>query len=381
MSNKKIFFNKSNHQNTAIEYIQDVLSSTHTSGDGKYTKLCNNFFEKKVKTKCSLLTHSCTAALEISALLLDADVGDEVIMPSFTFVSTANAFVLRGLTPVFIDIREDNCNIDESLIEQAITPKTKAIVPVHYAGVACEMDSIMQIAKKYNLKVIEDAAQAYNSFYKDKHLGGIGHLGTFSFHETKNVISGEGGVLLINDESYIERAHIIREKGTNRTKFLKGQVDKYTWVDVGSSYLPSDIIAAYLYSNLEFDSQIQERRLHIWNSYHNAFKDSEKNGKVRLPYINDFAANNAHMFYLRFNDGKTRDLFIHYMRENDIMTPFHYIPLHSAPAGIKFGKYLGTMDNTNKISSTLVRLPIYYDLSNDELSVIIDKTQSFLARL
>lgn len=376
----KIPFNKSNFEGVALKYIRDVLESGHTSGDGKYTKLCNRFLEKKIGARHCLITHSCTAALEISAILLDCKIDDEVIMPSYTFVSTANSFVLRGIKPVFVDVRNDNCNIDETLIEQAITSKTRAICPVHYAGVACEMDTIIKIAKKYNLIVIEDAAQAYNSFYKGKHLGSIGDYGCFSFHETKNIISGEGGCFVTNNQKYLDRAHIIREKGTNRTKFFNGQVDKYTWVDIGSSYLPSDIISAYLYSNLENDKEIHNKRMYIWNSYYNSFKELEKQGKVTLPFINDFATNNAHMFYIRLDSSKTRNNFITYMKENNIMTPFHYIPLHSSPTGVKFGRIASSFDNTDKISSTLVRLPIFYDLKNEELFQIIDKVIKFFKK-
>ncbi|MFT4967485.1 MAG: dTDP-4-amino-4,6-dideoxygalactose transaminase [Candidatus Deianiraeaceae bacterium] len=372
----KIPFNKSNHSENTIRYITEAFQSGHTSGDGKFTKLCNNFLESKTGAKSALITHSCTAALEMSAIMLNANIDDEVIMPSYTFVSTANAFVLRGLVPVFVDIRQDSCNIDEQLIEQEITPKTKAIVPVHYAGVACEMDTILRIAKKYNLMVIEDAAQAYGSYYKGKHLGSIGEFGTLSFHETKNIISGEGGALLINNEKFIDRSHIIREKGTNRTQFCKGQVDKYTWVDVGSSYLPSDVISAYLYSNLEIDDVIQKRRLEIWQRYYDALKQFE--GKITLPFINDYATNNAHMFYIRFCKPQYRDDFILFMKEKGIMTPFHYIPLHSSPAGVKYGRVSGEMTNTNVASQTLVRLPLYFNLKNEEVEYIISCIYNFL---
>lgn len=377
----RVVFNKSNFSQLTLQCIQDALMSGSTSGDGKYTKLCNKFLEDKVGVKSCLITHSCTAALEMSAMLINSSPEDEVIVPSYTFVSTVNAFVLRGMKPVFVDCRDDNCNLDETLIESAITNKTKAICPVHYAGVACDMDKIMEIAKQYNLYVIEDAAQAYNSYYKGRHLGSIGDAGCFSFHETKNIISGEGGAFVTNNENFVDRAHILREKGTNRTKFFKGQVDKYTWVDIGSSYLPSDIISAYLYSNLEIEQQIQEKRLYIWNSYHMAFKDFEKQGKIRLPYINDFATNNAHMFYIRFNKSEIRDSFISYMKGNNIMTPFHYIPLHSSPAGMKFGRFAGKMDNTDKVSSTLVRLPIYFDLTDGDLEYVMDKTTDFLQKI
>lgn len=377
----KVKFNQPYHTKNTIDNILDVFKTGKASGDGKYTKLCNEWLEKKLETKKALLVHSCTAGLEMAAILADIKSGDEVIMPSFTFVSTANAFVLRGAIPVFVDIRTDNCNIDENLIEEAITEKTKAIVPVHYAGVACDMDKIMAIAKKHNLIVIEDAAQGMGATYKGKALGTIGDLGALSFHETKNIISGEGGAILINNEDYIERAEIIREKGMNRSKFFRGQVDKYTWVDVGSSYLPSDIIAAYLYSGLEISNKISKKRLSIWNKYNDAFKEFAKKGIIKTPIINNFANNNAHMFYIIFNNIKLRSKFISYMKENGIMTPFHYVPLHSSPAGRKFGRCAENMRNTDKISDGLARLPIFYDLSDDNVTNIIDITTKFLKNL
>lgn len=376
----KIYFNKSNYQDKTIGYFKKALETGHTSGDGLYTKLCSDFIEKKTLSSKVLITHSCTAALEISALLLDAEAGDEVIMPSFTFVSTANAFVLRGLKPVFVDVRDDNCNIDEELIEQSITPKTRAIVVMHYSGVACNMDVILDIAKRHNLMVIEDAAQAYNSYYKGKHLGSLGDLGTFSFHETKNIISGEGGALLINRTDLIDRSHIIREKGTNRRSFLDGLTDKYTWVDVGSSYLPSDLISAYLYSNLEIADDIHKRRVQIWDTYYKAFKYFADGGYIKLPFINEFATNNGHIFYIRFKAKEIRDAFIKHMKDSQILTPFHYVPLHSSPAGLKFGRVATEMSNTEVISETLVRLPIFYTLSNNELDYIIEKALEFLKK-
>ena len=286
-----------------------------------------------------------------------------------------------GGKPVFVDIRPDTLNIDENLIENAITPKTKAIVPVHYAGVGCEMDTILQIAKKYNLLVIEDAAQAFGAKYKGKQLGTIGDMGCFSFHETKNVMSGEGGAFVTNNLEFAERAEIIREKGTNRSKFFRGQVDKYTWVDVGSSFLPSDIIAAYLYSILNISDDIQEKRLKVWNKYNEAFEEFENQGKIRRPIIPRECTNNAHMFYLLFNDLKTRTEFIKYLKDNDILSVFHYIPLHSAPAGIKFGRYVGDMAVTNKVSDTLVRLPMFYDMTDKQLDKVIGVATKFLERL
>ena len=372
-----INFNVPTFTSKTTEYIIDVFKEKHASGDGKYTKLCNQWFKQNYSLKQALLVHSGTAALEMAAVLSDLDAGDEVIMPSYTFCSTANAFLLAGATPVFIDIRPDTLNIDETLIEQAITNKTKAIVPVHYAGVGCEMDKILEIAKKYNLLVIEDAAQAFDSKYKGKRLGTIGDMGCFSFHETKNVMSGEGGLFVTNNETYTERAEIIREKGTNRSKFFRGQVDKYTWVDKGSSYLPSDVIAAYLYSILEIEQDIQEKRKYVWNLYNNAFENLEKEGKVRRPIIPEYCTNNAHMFYLLFNDLKTRTNFISYLKENNIYAPFHYIPLHSSPAGSKYCKTSSKMDITNNISDTLVRLPLYYDIKEEEIDKIISTVMNF----
>lgn len=372
-----INFNVPTFTSKTTEYIIDVFKEKHASGDGKYTKLCNQWFKQNYSLKQALLVHSGTAALEMAAILSDLDAGDEVIMPSYTFCSTANAFLLAGATPVFIDIRPDTLNIDETLIEQAITKKTKAIVPVHYAGVACEMDKILEIAKKYNLLVIEDAAQTFDSKYKGKRLGTIGDMGCFSFHETKNVMSGEGGLFVTNNETYTERAEIIREKGTNRSKFFRGQVDKYTWVDKGSSYLPSDVIAAYLYSILEIEQDIQEKRKYVWNLYNNAFENLEKEGKVRRPIIPEYCTNNAHMFYLLFNDLKTRTKFISYLKENDIYAPFHYIPLHSSPAGKKYCKTGSKMDITNTISDTLVRLPLYYDIRKEDINKIISTVLDF----
>lgn len=376
-----IHFNVATHTDETITNILDVFKEKHASGDGKYTKLCNKWIEDNFQCKKALLVHSGTAALELAAILSDIKPGEEVIMPSYTFVSTANAFVLRGIKPVFIDIRPDTLNINEKLIEEAITPKTKAIIPVHYAGVGCEMDTILKIAKKHNLLVIEDAAQAFDSKYKGKQLGTIGDMGCFSFHETKNIMSGEGGAFVTNNPDYAERAEIIREKGTNRSKFFRGQVDKYTWVDIGSSYLPSDIIAAYLYSVLNISNDIQAKRLKVWNIYNEVFEDFEKQGKIRRPIIPQECTNNAHMYYLLFNDLKTRTQFINNLRENEIISVFHYIPLHSAPAGMKFGRYVGNMNITNKVSDTLVRLPMYYNINEQELNKIIDISTKFLKKL
>lgn len=372
-----INFNEPTHTDETIDFVLNVFAEKKASGDGKYTKLVSKWFKDEYKINQALLVHSGTAALELSAILANLEAGDEVIMPSYTFCSTANAFVLQGAIPVFIDIRPDTLNINEKLIEQAITPKTKAIVPVHYAGVGCEMDTIMDIAKRHNLLVIEDAAQAFDAKYKGKQLGTIGDMGCFSFHKTKNIMSGEGGLFVTNNPEYSERAEIIREKGTNRSKFFRGQVDKYTWVDKGSSYLPSDVIAAYLYSVLRIAPQIQEKRTLIWNKYNKAFKDLEKEGLVKLPYIPNECTNNAHMFYMIFNDLETRTKFISYLKQNEIYAPFHYIPLHSSPAGIKYCKTASSMEVTNKISDTLVRLPMYYDMKEEDLEKVIKTTLDF----
>lgn len=374
----QITFNKPYISENAFNYMQDAINKKHISGDGCYTKKCHEWLEKFTGSKKALLTHSCTAALEMAAILIDIKAGDEVIMPSYTFVSTANAFVLRGAVPVFVDIRPDTLNINEDLIESAITDKTKAIVPVHYAGVPCEMDKIMEIAEKYNLYVIEDAAQGICSEYKGKSLGTIGHMGTLSFHETKNIISGEGGALLINDDRFIERAEIVREKGTNRSKFFRGQVDKYTWVDIGSSYLPSDLIAACLYSQFEVVESITEKRLSVWNKYKLELKEFESKGLIKLPFVPDDIKFNAHMFYILLNSLKERTDFINYLKEQEILSVFHYIPLHSAPAGIKYGRVGSEMENTNSISDTLVRLPLFFQLSDEDHHYIINSIKNFM---
>lgn len=368
-------FNKPFCVENELKYIQDAINQKKLCGDGAYTKKCNEFIENKLPCRKALLTHSCTAALEMAAILLDLHPGDEVIMPSYTFVSTASAFALRGAVPVFVDIRPDTCNIDENLIEDAITNKTKAIVCVHYAGVACEMDKIMSIAKKHNLMVVEDAAQAFGSSYKGKACGTIGDMGCFSFHETKNVICGEGGALVINNDKFIERAEIIREKGTNRTKFFRGEVDKYTWIDIGSSYLPSDMIAAFLYSQLENMDKINATRLKSWAEYDRFFE--KYNTMVMRPYIPQQCEHNAHMYYLRFQDLETRTAFIQHMKQSEIGTPFHYIPLHSSPAGKKFCRTHGELKNTDMVSDTLVRLPLFYELNDDDRNQIFMCAQNF----
>lgn len=372
-------FNKPFLIENELNYIKDAINQGILRGDGTYTKKCHELLEKKLACKKVLLTHSCTAALEMTAILLDIKAGDEIIMPSYTFVSTANAFVLRGGVPVFVDIRPDTLNIDENLIEAAITEKTKAICVVHYAGVSCEMDKIIEIAKKYNLYIVEDAAQALSSTYKSKQLGTIGDLACFSFHETKNVISGEGGALVINNEKFIERAEIIREKGTNRSKFFRGQVDKYTWVDIGSSFLPSDMIAAFLYSQLENMDKINKKRLQIWDKYNEFFKQYDN--IVRRPFIPDNCTHNAHMYYVLFKSLNERTKFIDFMKQNQINTVFHYIPLHSSPAGMKYCKTIGKMDVTNNISDTLVRLPMFYELSKMDMDKIFSLCTEFFKNL
>ena len=358
-------------------YIAQAHTNGHLSGDGMFTKKCHEWLEAKTDAKKALLTHSCTAALEMAAILADIQPGDEVIMPSYTFVSTANAFVLRGGVPVFVDIRSDTLNIDETLIEATITSSTKAIVPVHYAGVACEMDTIMDIAQRHNLLVIEDAAQGIMSTYKGKPLGSIGHLGAYSFHETKNIISGEGGALLVNDERFVERAEMIREKGTNRGQFFRGQVDKYTWVDVGSSYLPGEVIAAFLWAQMEEADQITRQRLAIWHKYHKAFESLEASGMLRRPIIPDGCIQNAHMYYLLLDSLDKRTAFITDLEVKGINSVFHYVPLHSAPAGLKYGRAHGNLSITNQLSERLVRLPLWVGLEANNNVVINTVTKFF----
>lgn len=375
-----ITFNKPFIIENELKYIKDAVENQKAlRGDGAYTKKCHEFLEQKLNCKKALLTHSCTAALEMAAILLDMKPGDEVIMPSFTFVSTANAFVLRGAVPVFVDIRPDTQNINEDLIEDAITPKTKAICCVHYAGVACDMDKILDIAKRHNLYVVEDAAQALGSTYKGKPLGTIGDLGCFSFHETKNIISGEGGAIIINNEKFIERSEIIREKGTNRSKFFRGQVDKYTWVDIGSSFLPSDMIAAFLYSQLENMDKINEQRIHIWNYYDKFFQNY--NEIIKRPVCPKDCKHNAHMYYIMFKDLEKRTKFIDFMKENGVVPAFHYIPLHSSPAGKKYCRVHGSMTQTDNTSDTLVRLPMFYELDDKSIDYILEKFKEFFKEM
>lgn len=372
-------FNKAIYLPKAFEYVREVAKSGSIAGDGKYTKLCSEWMEERFKAKKVLMTTSCTAALEMSAILLDIGLGDEVIMPSYTFVSTANAFVLRGAKIKFVDIRPDTMNIDEKLIESAITPKTRAIVVVHYAGVSCEMDAIMKIAKKYDIPVVEDAAQGVMATYKGKSLGTIGDLGCYSFHETKNYTMGEGGALVINNEKYIERAEIIREKGTNRSKFYRGEIDKYSWVDYGSSFLPSELNVSYLYGQLEIADLINKRRIDIWNLYYEQLLPFVKERNIiELPNVPGECVHNAHMFYVKFSDLEQRSLFIQYMKKENINCVFHYVPLHSSLAGKKYGQFVGNDTNTSAESDRLVRLPIYYALTKDEQQIVLNKIKKFL---
>lgn len=359
------------------EYVKQAIDNMHICGDGEFTKKCNEWIEKKTGTAKALLTTSCTHALEMAALLCDIKEGDEVIMPAYTFVSTADAFVLRGAVPVFVDINPKTMNIDENLIEDAITDKTKVIAVVHYAGVSPDMDVVMDIAKRHNLLVVEDDAQGIMSTYKGKPLGTFGDFGCLSFHETKNYSMGEGGALLIKDSEKIVDAEILREKGTNRSQFYRGQVDKYRWMNYGSSYLPSDMNAAYLWAQLEMADEINDTRLARWNQYYEGLKDLEEAGKIELPYIPDYATHNGHMFYIKCKDLAERTAFIDFMKANDILTVFHYIPLHTAPAGEKFGRFHGEDKYTTKESDRLVRLPMFYTLTKEQTDYIIEKVHEF----
>lgn len=372
-----ILFNVPPYVGTEEEKIKEAIAFRKICGDGVFTQKCNEWLESKIRAKKALLTTSCTHALEMAAILADIQPGDEVIMPSYTFVSTADAFVMRGAKIVFVDVRPDTMNIDEKLIEEAVTSKTKAIVPVHYAGVGCEMNIIMDIARRYNLIVVEDDAQGIMSTYKGQALGTFGTFGCLSFHETKNFSMGEGGALLINDVKFIERAEIIREKGTNRSKFFRGQIDKYTWVDFGSSYLPSELNAAYLYAQLEQADKINNDRLKSWNRYCERLKPLADRRVVELPHIPEYCTHNAHMFYLKTKDLEERTKLIDFLKKNDILAVFHYIPLHSAPAGTKYGRFNGDDKFTTKESERLVRLPMYYGLSDNDLDYVCEKITEF----
>ena len=374
----KISFNRPPFVGKETEYIREAVEKNGMiCGDGPFTKKCSAWMREHFQTKQVLLTTSCTHALEMAAYLADIQPGDEVIMPSYTFVSTADAFVLRGATCVFVDIRPDTMNIDETKIEAAITEKTKAIVPVHYAGVACAMDEIMAIARKYNLKVIEDAAQGVNAYYKGKALGTIGDFGCYSFHETKNYSMGEGGAILFQDEKYLEPAEILREKGTDRSKYFRGQVDKYTWVGYGSSYLPSDMNAAYLWAQLEEAEKINDKRLAIWNYYNENLASLAREGLIEQPYVPEYATHNAHMYYIKVKDLETRTRLLEYLKEKGILSVFHYVPLHSSKAGREFGRFHGEDVYTTKESERILRLPMYYSLSMDEVAEVVKALKEF----
>ena len=364
-------FNKPYLTGNELGYIEQAHANGHLAGNGRFSKACCAWLEERLGIDKALLTHSCTGALEIAAILSGVGPGDEVIMPSFTFVSTANAFALRGATPVFVDIRPDTLNLDETQLEAAITPRTRAIVPVHYAGVACEMDAIMDLAARHELLVIEDAAQGLMSTYRGRPLGGIGHMAALSFHETKNIISGEGGALLLDDARFVDRAEIIWEKGTNRSQFFRGQVDKYTWVDLGSSYLPGEVVAAFLWAQLEQAEPITRRRLAMWERYHAAFADLEAAGRVRRPIIPDHVEHNGHLYYLLLESLEARTAFIERLKARDIQPVFHYVPLHSSPFGRSAGRAVGDMARTDDLSERLVRLPLWLGLE-DHLDQVID---------
>jgi dTDP-4-amino-4,6-dideoxygalactose transaminase len=375
MKNYKIPFNKPFIVGKELYNIAQAVIESHLSGDGPFTEQCHKWFEDRLGCVKALLTHSCSGALEMAAMLCGIGPGDEIIMPSFTFVSTANAFVLRGGVPVFVDIREDNLNIDETMIEQAITPRTKVIVPVHYAGAACAMDEIMKIAEEYNLLVVEDAAQALLSIYKDRFLGAIGHFGCLSFHETKNIISGEGGALLINDEKYVEQAEVFWEKGTNRKQFFRGEVDKYTWVDIGSSFLPSDMVSAFLYAQLEQAEKIMAARNRIFERYLHLLRPLEDKGVIRLPPSE--TGGNGHIFYIITRSLEERCRLIDYLKQNSILAIFHYVPLHSSPAGIKYGRTAGDMRVTDDLSDRVLRLPVYYEMMEEDVELVVEHVIRF----
>lgn len=376
----KIPFNRPFIIGKELYFIAQSVLSGHIAGDGLFTKKCQTFMENKFSAKKVLLTTSCTTALEMAAILCKVRPGDEVILPSFTFVSTANAFYLRGAKLIFVDIKPDTLNIDETKIEAAITEHTKVIVPVHYAGVSCEMNKIMDIARLHNVYVVEDAAQGVNARYKDKYLGTIGDIGTYSFHETKNYICGEGGAIVINNKRFIERAEIIREKGTNRSKFFRGEVDKYTWVDIGSSYLPSDLLAAFLYAQLENMDKINKCRRDIFDYYYQALKPLANNGILRLPVVSPECECNSHMFYIILKDEKTRDALIDYLKSKGILSVFHYLPLHLSPVGRSMGYKDGQLPVTESISGRLLRLPFHYSLNRDEQDEVVKCIKQFLER-
>lgn len=377
LSKLKVPFNLPHVGKEELSNIMQAHTMGQLSGDGYFTKACNLWLERKLQARKVLLTHSCTAALEMIGILASVGKGDEIIMPSFTFVSTANAFVLRGATPVFVDIREDTLNINEELIENAVTKKTKAIVAVHYAGVTCEMDRMRRIAKKYNLLVFEDAAQAFLGKYNNKYSGTIGDLGAFSFHETKNVISGEGGALIINNPQFIERAEIIREKGTNRSKFFRGEISKYTWIDIGSSYLPGELIAAFLLAQLKRSMRINDKRIKIWNYYYKNLSDLERRGLIKCPVIPNNVDHNGHLFYILTKNFVIRSKLMEYLKSKGISTVFHYIPLHSSPAGLRYARFVGSLKVTNDYSQRLVRLPLFYDMTISQTERVVKEIKNF----
>ncbi len=372
-----IHFNVPPYVGTEIDYIKEAVEQHKICGDGMFTKRCSQWIEEKTGTGRALLTTSCTHATELAALLSDIGPGDEVIMPSYTFVSTADAFVLRGAKAVFVDIRPDTMNMDETLIENAITEKTKAIVPVHYAGVSCEMDSILDVASRHHLLVIEDAAQGVLSKYKGRMLGTMGDFGCYSFHETKNYSMGEGGAILIREEENVERAEIIREKGTNRSKFFRGQIDKYTWVDMGSSYLPSELNAAYLWGQLEAAQEIFDDRMKSWKNYYEALLPLQEQGKLTLPAVPEGCEHNAHMFYVKARDLKERTALIAHLRDREVQAVFHYIPLHTAPAGMRLGRFCGEDRYTTKESERLLRFPLYYGMKEEDQKQVIRSVYEF----
>lgn len=373
----RIPFNKPHLTHKEMGYISHANKLGQLSGDGFYTQRCHDWLKKNLGTKKALLTHSGTGALEMMAILANIGVGDEVIMPSFTFPSTANAVILRRGVPVFIDVRKDTLNMDEKLVEQAITSKTKALFTVHYAGVACEMDKLKEISRKHKLVILEDAAQGFMAKYRGKYLGTIGDMGAYSFHETKNIISGEGGAILLNKSNYIKRAEIIREKGTNRSQFFRGQVDKYTWMDIGSSYLPGEIIAAFLMAQLEHAKDITNKRVKIWNSYHKQLKDLEDKGYLRRPIVPKTCEHSGHLYYILVDNLKVRNRLITFLKKKNILAIFHYIPLHNSPAGKKYARSTGKMTITNQTSNTLLRLPLFYDVANEEIEYVIKSVYDF----
>lgn len=377
---KKIPFNKPFIIGNEIDYVRQAVDDGHISGDGAFTRKCQSFLETRFSAHQLLLTTSCTSALEMAAFLCNLTKGDEIILPSYTFVSTANAFLMRGAKLVFVDVTPDTMNIDESLIEGVITQHTKAIVPVHYAGISCDMDSIMDIARKKDLLVIEDAAQGVNAKYKGSYLGTIGDLGTYSFHETKNYICGEGGALVINDDEYSDRSEILREKGTNRSKFFRGEIDKYTWVDEGSSYVPSDILAAFLYAQLEHMDIITDKRRKLYNLYYELLRPLEENGIISLPVIPDYCESNYHMFYVVLESNDIRKSLIDHMKNEGISAVFHYVPLHTSPMGRSMGYTSGTLPVTENMSERLLRLPFYYELKESDVRQVVASIFDFFSQ-